>query len=71
MRGLAALGLGIIALAVPAGAQAQSVADFYKGKNVTVIVGYTAGAGDVLDDEVRVAGEVFAHVTGKRTGVES
>jgi tripartite-type tricarboxylate transporter receptor subunit TctC len=45
MRGLAALGLGIIALAVPAGAQAQSVADFYKGKNVTVIVGYTAGGG--------------------------
>jgi tripartite-type tricarboxylate transporter receptor subunit TctC len=45
MRGLAALGLGIVALAVPAGAQAQSVADFYKGKNVTVIVGYTAGGG--------------------------
>jgi tripartite-type tricarboxylate transporter receptor subunit TctC len=45
MRGLAALGLGIIALAMPAGAEAQSVADFYKGKNVTVIVGYTAGGG--------------------------
>ena len=30
---------------MPAGAQAQSVADFYKGKNVTVIVGYTAGGG--------------------------
>src|SRR5262245_17077684 len=45
MRGLAAFGLGIIALAVPTGAHAQSVADFYKGKNVTVIVGYTAGGG--------------------------
>ena len=37
--------LCLVALAMPAGAQAQSVADFYKGKTVTVIVGYTAGGG--------------------------
>ncbi len=45
MRGLAKWGLSIVALAMPAAAQAQSVADFYKGKTVTVIVGYTAGGG--------------------------
>ena len=45
MRRLAPWGLCIIALAAPAGAQAQSVADFYKGKTVNVIVGYTAGGG--------------------------
>ena len=45
MRQLATWGLSLVALAMPAGAQAQSVADFYKGKTVTVIVGYTAGGG--------------------------
>ncbi|MPZ37073.1 MAG: hypothetical protein GEU95_03245 [Rhizobiales bacterium] len=45
MRRLGQWGLCIVALAAPAGAQAQSVADFYKGKNVTVIVGYSAGGG--------------------------
>lgn len=45
MRGLAKFILGLAAVALPAGAQAQSVAEFYKGKNVTIIVGYTAGGG--------------------------
>ena len=45
MRGLASWGLSIVALAMPAGAQAQSVAEFYKGKTINVIVGYTAGGG--------------------------
>ncbi len=45
MRRLAQWGLCIIALAAPAAAQAQSVADFYKGKTINVIVGYTAGGG--------------------------
>jgi len=45
MRRLAAGSVCILALAMPAGVQAQSVADFYKGKTVTVIVGYTAGGG--------------------------
>ena len=40
-------GLCLVALASPAGAQAQAdaVADFYQGKTITVIVGYTAGGG--------------------------
>jgi tripartite-type tricarboxylate transporter receptor subunit TctC len=37
--------LGLIAAAMPASVQAQSVADFYKGRTVTVIVGYSAGGG--------------------------
>lgn len=45
MRQLAAIGLGIVALAAPAGARAQSVADFYKGKTVSILVGYSAGGG--------------------------
>jgi tripartite-type tricarboxylate transporter receptor subunit TctC len=47
MRRLAAAGLCAVALAVPAGARAQSnaVADFYRGKTVTIIVGYGAGGG--------------------------
>lgn len=45
MRQWIALGLGLIATAAPASAQAQSVAEFYKGKTITVIVGYTAGGG--------------------------
>jgi tripartite-type tricarboxylate transporter receptor subunit TctC len=45
MRQLATWGLSLVAMAMPAGAQAQSVADFYKGKTVIVIVGYTAGGG--------------------------
>jgi tripartite-type tricarboxylate transporter receptor subunit TctC len=45
MRQLAKLTLSIAALAMPVGAQAQSVADFYKGKTITVLVGYTAGGG--------------------------
>jgi tripartite-type tricarboxylate transporter receptor subunit TctC len=46
MRRLASWALCIVALAAPAGAQAQSaVAEFYKGKTINVIVGYTAGGG--------------------------
>src|SRR5258705_9213943 len=45
MRRFVKIAVCVVALATPAGAQAQSVADFYKGKNVTIIVGYTAGGG--------------------------
>ncbi len=45
MRRWVSWGLCLAASAMPAGAQAQSVADFYKGKTITVIVGYTAGGG--------------------------
>jgi tripartite-type tricarboxylate transporter receptor subunit TctC len=45
MRRSGILGLGFIAITMAAPAQAQSVADFYKGKTITVIVGYSAGGG--------------------------
>ena len=38
------LGLSTIA-ALPERAQADAVSDFYRGKTVTIIVGYTAGGG--------------------------
>ncbi len=40
-----AFGLIALLLALPPGAQAQSVADFYRGKNLNLIVGYSAGGG--------------------------
>lgn len=43
MRRLIVSGLALAAAAAPA--SAQSVAEFYRGKNITVIVGYTAGGG--------------------------
>jgi tripartite-type tricarboxylate transporter receptor subunit TctC len=44
---LSLLGLCTMAVVAPTGGQAQTdpVAAFYRGKNVTVIVGYTAGGG--------------------------
>ena len=45
MHRLAAGGACLVMLAMPAAGQAQSAADFYKGKTITVIVGYTAGGG--------------------------
>ncbi len=40
-----AFGLFALLLALPQWAQAQSVADFYRGKNLNLIVGYSAGGG--------------------------
>jgi tripartite-type tricarboxylate transporter receptor subunit TctC len=47
MGRLTALGLAAVACAAPLNQQARAdaVADFYRGKTVTVIVGYTAGGG--------------------------
>src|SRR3954466_1011281 len=47
MRHWAAAGLITLALAIPFAnaAKAESVADFYQGKTVTMIVGYSAGGG--------------------------
>lgn len=47
MRRLATGGMCVLALAMPADAQAQTdaVAAFYKGKTVTITVGYSAGGG--------------------------
>jgi tripartite-type tricarboxylate transporter receptor subunit TctC len=40
-----AFGLFALLLALPQWAMAQSVADFYRGKNLNLIVGYSAGGG--------------------------
>jgi tripartite-type tricarboxylate transporter receptor subunit TctC len=40
-----AFALLALLLALPQAAQAQSVADFYRGKNLNLIVGYSAGGG--------------------------
>jgi len=47
MRQIAAECLFVVALAIPTGVQAQNdaVASFYKGKTVTIVVGYSAGGG--------------------------
>jgi len=37
--------LGLCAIALAEGARADAVSDFYRGKTVTIIVGYTAGGG--------------------------
>jgi tripartite-type tricarboxylate transporter receptor subunit TctC len=42
-RSLLAAALGLAACAAPA--QAQGVADFYKGRTVELLVGYTSGGG--------------------------
>jgi tripartite-type tricarboxylate transporter receptor subunit TctC len=46
-RRWAAVGLAaaVLAAAVPGGAPAQSVADFYRGKDITLLVGYGPGGG--------------------------
>src|SRR6185295_6164569 len=60
MHHWAAVGVCAIALAVPAGAHAQSdaVADFYKGKTVTITVGYSAGGGY----------DIYARALGRHMG---
>jgi tripartite-type tricarboxylate transporter receptor subunit TctC len=42
---LCAFAMFALLLALPRWAQAQSVADFYRGKNLNLIVGYSAGGG--------------------------
>jgi tripartite-type tricarboxylate transporter receptor subunit TctC len=52
-----------LVLAVPPGAQAQSVADFYRGRSVNLIVGYSAGGG--YDTYARVlARHMGKHIPG-------
>jgi len=60
MRLLAAGSLCLVALAMPAMAQAQNdaVANFYKGKTVTIIVGYSAGGGY----------DIYARALGRHMG---
>jgi tripartite-type tricarboxylate transporter receptor subunit TctC len=42
IRGMA---IAAVALALPSAGHAQSVADFYKGKNVELLIGYSGGGG--------------------------
>ena len=42
---IAAVAIACATLAQPSGAHAQSVAEFYKGKNVELLIGYSGGGG--------------------------
>jgi tripartite-type tricarboxylate transporter receptor subunit TctC len=42
LRGIA---IATVALALPSVSQAESVADFYKGKTVELLIGYSGGGG--------------------------
>ena len=54
--------------ALPLSAQAQSVADFYRGKNVNLIVGYSSGGG--YDTYTRIlARHLGKHIPGNPTVV--
>jgi tripartite-type tricarboxylate transporter receptor subunit TctC len=63
MRGWYALGV-LALLALPRGAWAQSAADFYRGKTVTLIVGYSVGGG--YDTYARIlARHIGRHIPGQ------
>jgi tripartite-type tricarboxylate transporter receptor subunit TctC len=64
-RGLAAAALMLIAAS---NAQAQSVADFYKGKNIDLYVGYSAGGGYDLYAR-QLARYIGKHIPGNPTVV--
>lgn len=60
--------LAIAALAIPAASHAQSVADFYKGKTVSIIVGFSPGGG--YDLNARTIGRFIGkHIPGTPTVV--
>jgi tripartite-type tricarboxylate transporter receptor subunit TctC len=61
-----AIGCGIVALAglTAAPAQAQSVADFYKGKNISLVIGFDSGGG--YDIYARLLGRhIGKHIPGQ------
>jgi tripartite-type tricarboxylate transporter receptor subunit TctC len=59
MLARAALGLTIALLGTPLdGARAQPVADFYRGKSITMLIGYTSGGGY----------DIYARVLSKHLG---
>jgi len=63
MLAAAASGL-LVALVAPTGATAQSVADFYKGKSMTLFIGYPSGGGyDAFGRTV--ARHMGAHIPGR------
>jgi tripartite-type tricarboxylate transporter receptor subunit TctC len=56
----------LVLLVLPQGAWAQSVADFYRGKTVNLIVGYSAGGG--YDTYARIlARHIGKHIPGNPT----
>jgi tripartite-type tricarboxylate transporter receptor subunit TctC len=58
--------LAILAVAAATPARADAVADFYKGKEITILVGYGAGGG--YDTNTRLFAQHFSkHVPGKPT----
>ena len=66
MRGMLA-GL-LMAAAIPVAAQAQSVADFYHGKNLNLLIG--VGAGGEYDLQARLVGKYISrHIPGNPTVV--
>ncbi|MCC6888284.1 MAG: hypothetical protein IT536_07100, partial [Hyphomicrobiales bacterium] len=50
----------------PASANAQSVADFYRGKSVNLLIAYTAGGGYDLNARV-LARHLGRHIPGNPT----
>ena len=61
-----ALAALVLALVLPAGAKADAVTDFYRGRTVTMIVGYTVGGG--YDTYARVlARHLGKHIPGNPT----
>ena len=58
------LGGLVLAAALAAPAQADTVADFYKGKTVTLIAGYSAGGGFDLYSRV-IANYLGKHIPGQ------
>jgi tripartite-type tricarboxylate transporter receptor subunit TctC len=64
----ARIALAALALALPAGAKADAVTDFYRGRTMTMIVGYTVGGG--YDTYARVlARHLGKHIPGNPTVV--
>ncbi|MCH8198181.1 MAG: hypothetical protein IH904_08865 [Proteobacteria bacterium] len=60
--GLGAIGV-LFGLALPQPVQADAVADFYKGKTITIYIGYSAGGG--YDTYARTIGRVIGkHIPG-------
>src|SRR5262245_9433086 len=63
-RSIALCLFSVLLLALPQDARAQSVADFYRGKTVTLIVGYSTGGG--YDTYARIlARHIGRHLPGQ------
>ena len=64
--GYATFAASVLAIALPAAAQAQSVEDFYRGKQLSMIIGYpTGGSNDIYARTV--ARHIGKHIPGSPT----